>query len=44
MVFEGTGSEEDEVIERYVNQVKEVIAGLIDQNKTQRLSLLGSGR
>jgi 1-acyl-sn-glycerol-3-phosphate acyltransferase len=43
MVFEGTGSEEDEVIQRYVDEVKAVIAGLIERNKTSRLSLLGSG-
>ena len=44
MVFEGNGTEEDEVIERYVEQVKEVIAGMIASHKDHRLSLLGSGR
>ncbi|CAN5924275.1 hypothetical protein BH11MYX4_BH11MYX4_34130 [soil metagenome] len=36
MVFEGTGSEEDEVVLQYVDQVKARIAGLIDVGRRRR--------
>jgi 1-acyl-sn-glycerol-3-phosphate acyltransferase len=36
ILFEGTGSEEDEVIDRYVEQVKEVIAGLLQDGLRAR--------
>jgi hypothetical protein len=36
MFFEGTGSEEDEVVYGYVEQVKERIASLIDIGKKRR--------
>ena len=32
-MFEGTGVEEDSVIEGYVDQVKAVIAGMIEKGK-----------
>jgi 1-acyl-sn-glycerol-3-phosphate acyltransferase len=34
--FEGTGSEDDQVIEGYVGQVKQAIAGLIDEGRRHR--------
>ena len=40
--FEGTGSEEDEVVERYVEQVKSSIAALIEQGRESRRSRLSS--
>ena len=40
--FEGTGSEEDEVVERYVEQVKSSIAVLIEQGRESRRSRLSS--
>ena len=40
--FEGTGSEEDEVVERYVAQVKSSIAALIEQGRESRRSRLSS--
>jgi hypothetical protein len=36
MFFEGTGSEEDEVVHGYVEQVKERIAELIDAGRRRR--------
>jgi len=36
MIFEGTGSEEDEVVNGYVEQVKERIAGLIEVGRRRR--------
>ncbi len=36
MVFEGTGNEEDTVIQGYVGQVKERIAGIIDRRRHER--------
>ena len=36
MVFEGTGNEEDTVIQGYVEQVKERIAGIIEQRRHER--------
>ncbi len=40
MTFEGTGTEEDEVIERYVEQVKQRIAGLIELGRKRRRKAL----
>jgi hypothetical protein len=36
MFFDGTGSEEDEVVYGYVEQVKERIAELIDAGRRRR--------
>jgi hypothetical protein len=36
MVFEGTGNEEDSVIQGYVEQVKARIAGIIEQRRHER--------
>ena len=36
LVFEGTGSEEDDVIQRYVEQVKSGIGALIEQGRASR--------
>lgn len=36
MLFEGTGSEEDEVVQNHIETVKERIAGLIDRGYRQR--------
>ena len=36
MIFEGSGSEEDEVVNGYVEQVKERIAGLIEVGRRRR--------
>ena len=36
MLFDGTGSEEDEVVLHYVDQVKARIAGLIDVGRRRR--------
>src|SRR3954452_1587807 len=36
LVFEGNGSEEDDVIQRYVEQVKSAIAGLIEKGRESR--------
>lgn len=38
MFFEGTGSEDDEVIAGYVNQVRERIAGLLEYGRKHRTS------
>jgi 1-acyl-sn-glycerol-3-phosphate acyltransferase len=40
--FEGSGSEEDEVIDRYVEQVKSSIAALIEQGRDSRRARLSS--
>ena len=44
MTFEGTGTEEDEVIERYVEQVKQRIAGLIEEGRQRRRKALAWSR
>lgn len=36
MIFDGTGSEDDEVVQTYVDQVKERIAGLIEVGRKRR--------
>lgn len=36
MVFEGTGNEDDEVVQRYVEQVKQAIAALIERGRDRR--------
>ena len=36
MHFEGTGSEDDEVVERYVAQVKARIQGLVEEGRRER--------
>ncbi|RYZ41448.1 MAG: acyltransferase, partial [Myxococcaceae bacterium] len=36
LVFEGTGDEEDHIIEGYVNQVKDSIARLIEDHRAER--------
>jgi hypothetical protein len=36
MVFEGEGHEDDEVIDGYVQQVKDRIAGLIEAGEAKR--------
>jgi 1-acyl-sn-glycerol-3-phosphate acyltransferase len=41
LVFEGTGSEEDEVVHRYVEQVKSSIETLIDKGREARRGHLG---
>jgi 1-acyl-sn-glycerol-3-phosphate acyltransferase len=41
MIFEGTGNEEDETIEGYVQQVKEKIADLIETGRQRRRNVLG---
>jgi 1-acyl-sn-glycerol-3-phosphate acyltransferase len=41
LVFSGTGDEDDEVIAGYVEQVKQRIAGLIEQGRAQRGGRLG---
>lgn len=41
MVFSGDGTEEDEVIEGYVDEVKRTILALVDQGRQQRKGLLG---
>lgn len=38
LVFQGTGDEEDHVIEGYVQKVKARIAGLIERSRAERLS------
>jgi 1-acyl-sn-glycerol-3-phosphate acyltransferase len=42
LLFSGTGDEDDEVIAGYVEQVKQRIAGLIEQGRAQRGRRLGS--
>lgn len=44
MVFEGTGSEDDFIIQGYVDQVKASIAQLIEKGRTSRRSRLLGGR
>jgi len=44
MVFTGTGAEDDEVIQKYVNEVKATIADLIDRHKVDYRPRLGAGR
>jgi 1-acyl-sn-glycerol-3-phosphate acyltransferase len=41
MIFSGNGTEEDEVIEGYVEEVKRTIAQLIEQGRQKRKGLLG---
>jgi 1-acyl-sn-glycerol-3-phosphate acyltransferase len=42
MIFQGTGTEEDETIEGYVQQVKDRIADLIEIGRQRRRSVLGA--
>jgi hypothetical protein len=44
MVFAGDGNEADEVIEDYVEQVKERIRGLIERGRVERRSVFGGAR
>lgn len=44
LVFDGDGTEEDEVIQGYVDEVKATIASLIQEGRTPRLSLLNGPR
>jgi hypothetical protein len=44
MTFEGTGSEDDEVIAGYVDQVKARIAALIEDGRARRREKLGARR
>lgn len=43
MVFEGNGTEEDEVINQYVDQVRARIAGLIERGARLRVAGAGTG-
>ena len=42
MHFEGDGMENDDVIEKYTNQVKDAVAGLIEKGRQQRYQLASS--